>query len=159
LKEIRSSKAKHVRIVPSYSPGRKASAHTEDAIAATGKWRLVLPFKFGEVRTGSGVGSDCFIEFTPKTFFGPEMQLPGPAPDEVLFHELVHASRMMRGVYRHSFINQDYTDYEDYVAVSIENIYLSDKGQQNLRGSHGGGKRLTGRMRDEFMNNSQGINL
>src|SRR5262245_8518874 len=53
LKEIRSSETRHVRIVPSYGPGRKANTHTEDAVAATGKWRLVLPFKFGEVRTGS----------------------------------------------------------------------------------------------------------
>src|SRR5262249_51922112 len=162
LKEIRSSEAMDTRIVPYRGTGRDASADLEDPVAGTGKWRLVNPYKFGDLRTGSGVGSDALIEFTPEVFLGPDMRLPGHAPDEVLFHELVHASRIMRGVYRPSFINQEYDDYEEYVAICIANIYLSEKGQQTLKGDHDGsryGKRLRGRKLDDFMNNSQGINL
>jgi len=162
LEEIRSSEAMDVRIVPYRGTGRQAYADAEDEVAGTGKWRLVNPYKFGDVRTGSGVGSDALVEFTPEAFLGPDMRLPGHAPDEVLFHELVHASRIMRGVSRPSFVNREYDDYEEYVAISIANIYLSEKGQQILKGDHDGsrhGARLRGRRRDDFMNNSQDINL
>jgi len=160
LKEVRSSEAMDVRIVPYRGTGHDAWTIMEDEVAGTGKWRLVDPYKFGDIRTGTGVGSDALIEFTPEVFLGPDMRLPGHAPDEVLFHELVHASRIMRGVYRPSFINQDYEDYEEYVAISIANIYLSEKGQQTLKGDHNyRGVRLRGKKLDNFMNNSQDINL
>jgi NleD-like pathogen effector protein (putative zinc metallopeptidase) len=162
LKEIRSSDAMDVRIVPYRGRGRQAYTNMEDEVAGTAKWRLVNPYKFGDLRTGTGIGSDALIEFTPGAFQGPDMRLPGQAPDEVLFHELVHASRIMRGVYRSDFVNKEYDEYEEYVAIVVANIYLSEKGQWTLKGDHDSsryGARLKGKRLDDFMNNSQGINL
>jgi hypothetical protein len=86
------------------------------------------------------------------------MSLPGQAPDEVLFHELVHASRTMRGVVNSEYVNRDYEDQEEYLAIALANIYMSEKGQWVLRGDHFT-KRLTGKKLNGFMNNSQHVNL
>ena len=162
LAEIRSSEAMDVRIVPYRGKGRAAYANAEDDVAATARWRLVDPFKFGDLRTGTGVGSDSLVEFTPEAFLGPDMSLPGQAPDEVLFHELVHASRVMKGVFRGGFVNKEYDDYEEYLAIALANIYLSEKGQYVLKGDHDTsryGARLKGRRLENWMDNSQNVNL
>jgi hypothetical protein len=86
------------------------------------------------------------------------VNLPGQVADEVLFHELIHAARTMRGVVRQAFINQDYDDYEEYLAITLANIYLSEKGQVVFRADHYTA-RLNGRKRDNFIDNSQEVNL
>lgn len=51
-------------------------------------------------------------------------QNPGWEPDEVLFHEMVHAGRFLS--------NEDGpTKEEEYFAVLIANIYISEKGKSN----------------------------
>ena len=61
---------------------------------------------------------------------------PGDAPDDTLFHELAHATRMMHGRMTHLPIvgRGGYGNIEEYFATVITNIYLSDKGQTALRG-------------------------
>jgi NleD-like pathogen effector protein (putative zinc metallopeptidase) len=158
MAEIRSAEAYDVRIVPYRGHGREAFESMDDEVAGTARWRLVDPYKFGDLRTGTGTGSDSLIEFTPGVFEGPLMRLPAQAPDEVLFHELVHASRTMKGVKQSAFVNRDYDDREEYLAIALANIYLSEKGQQALRADHYT-TRLKGKERDNFMDNSQNLNL
>ncbi|MFL4977862.1 MAG: M91 family zinc metallopeptidase [Xanthobacteraceae bacterium] len=162
LAEIRSSRRRDVRIVPYRGTGRAAFESASNPVAATAKWRLVNPYKFGDVRAGKGTGSDSLIEFTPDAFKGRAMSRPGQAPDEVLYHELIHASRTMRGVVRQAFVNQDYDDHEEYLAIALANIYLSEKGQRVFRGDHyadANATRLKGWTRDNFLDNSQDVNL
>jgi hypothetical protein len=158
LAEIRASEDFDVRILPYRGKGRGAYESMVDDVAGTARWRLVNPYKFGDVRAGTGTGSDSVIEFTPGVFRGAAMRNPGAAPDEVLFHELVHASRTMRGVVRQAFVSQDYEDHEEYLAIALANIYLSDKGQRILRGDHFSAP-LKGWRRNEFLDNSQEVNL
>lgn len=57
-------------------------------------------------------------------------------PDDVLFHELVHALRMMRGMIDLVTI-RDWDNVEDLYAILLTNIYLSSNGRdRDLRGDH-----------------------
>jgi Effector protein len=93
--------------------------------------------------TGTGKGADVVI------FNSPEMSdprtrgrpsVPGVEPDEVLFHELVHASRQLRGVQTLSPVSGGYDNEEEYMAIIITDLYLSEKGKP-LRLGHGGAGR------------------
>ena len=57
----------------------------------------------------------------------------------MLFHELAHATRMLRGRQTHLPIQGrgGYGNIEEYFATVITNIYLSDKGLTELRGLYG----------------------
>jgi hypothetical protein len=160
LAEIRSVTDEEVFIVPYRGSKRQAyqSPRNDDGIAATGKGRLVNPRRFMNMTIGEGLGDDSIIEFTPDAFKGPKMSLPGQGPDEVLFHELVHASRTMRGVVNAEYVNRNYEDQEEYLAIALANIYMSEKGQWILRGDHDT-ERLMGKKLNGFMNNSQQVNL
>ena len=50
-------------------------------------------------------------------------------PDEVLFHELVHAARYLGGDFKKTPIPKmpEYDNEEEYFAVLITNIYISEK--------------------------------
>jgi len=113
------------------------------------------PFgKHYDGRVGTGNGADAIVNFTPGMWAGSKMRKPSNAPDEALFHELVHASRQGRGVQDSSYVDHGYDDSEEYLAVVLTNIYMSEKGQLVLVGNHGT-KPLQGAERDNFINNSQ----
>jgi Effector protein len=117
--------------------------------------RMANPFDENyDDRVGTGRGANAIVNFTPGMWTGSALRKPGNGPDEVLFHELVHASRQMRGVQDASYVDHDYDDSEEYLAVVLSNIYLSEKGQLVLVGDHGT-KPLQGVERDNFINNSQ----
>jgi hypothetical protein len=97
-----------------------------------------------------GTGSNCDIHFTPGR---PHEVGPGAKPDEVLLHELVHASRDMRGVRFKGSMNGDFDNEEEFIAILIDNIYLSEKGQTDIRANHKGHKRLPAGFRDHFLEN------
>jgi hypothetical protein len=80
-----------------------------------------------------GGSGKCFVD--PKTGI-PE---PGAAPEEVLFHELVHAFRMVYGKRdtRPLGNSPHYTNKEDFFAVLITNIFSSETNRP-LRASHQG---------------------
>src|SRR5260370_9467011 len=61
---------------------------------------------------------------------------PGFRPDEVLFHELVHITRMIGGRVTRVKVEGKggYGNIEEYFATVISNVYLSDEGQTKLRG-------------------------
>jgi len=50
----------------------------------------------------------------------------GAQPDAVLLHEMVHALRMMRGIFNGAPIGFLYLNEEEYFAILIANIYASE---------------------------------
>jgi hypothetical protein len=64
----------------------------------------------------------------------------GFQPDEILFHELVHAARYLGGDFKQTPIPKmpDYDNEEEYFTVLVTNIYSSEKGRSfaSFRKSH-----------------------
>ena len=96
--------------------------------------------------TGTGKGSDATIKFTPGIYgqagCHPEGTY-GSKADEVLFHEMIHALRMMQGKYNAIPLGDRYYGYEneeEYLAIIATNVYMSANGVDNdgLRGGHDG---------------------
>jgi hypothetical protein len=54
-------------------------------------------------------------------------------PDAVLFHELFHAARFMKGVANRRPVSQIFANQEEFLAVVVSNIYMSEKGEWMLR--------------------------
>lgn len=85
---------------------------------------------------------------------------PGSLPDDVLYHELVHATRAMLSKFDMTQVNKDYDNKEEYIAVLVTNIYLAEKAPDQkhpkLRSSHG---EHHSEMRDPagFLDNKEGI--
>jgi Effector protein len=116
----------------------------------------------------AGGQSDSLISFTPsmwgKPGFDPTTSLstgtsgisgPGSEPDEVLFHEMVHATRYMHGVSGERAVNKGYENQEEFFAVVLANIYLAEKGRMDLRASHHGHHTLMNPL--AFLENTQNI--
>lgn len=104
---------------------------------------------------GTGTGSDVEVHYTPNatlpacpprtstpvgcrpTWLGVDLM----SPDDLLVHELVHALRMLRG--QSDCIptrQEDYDNEEEFFAVLVANIYVSEKGNATaLRANHHGG--------------------
>jgi hypothetical protein len=80
----------------------------------------------GRPTLGSGTGSGVNIFFTARRHNGAE------GPDEVLLHELVHASRKVHGVLQRMPVTGDYGNQEEFLAVLVANIYRSEKGRDPL---------------------------
>jgi hypothetical protein len=102
---------------------------------------------------GTGKGGAAEIRFDPDKYGTPyqedplthvatgtgRLSGPGINPDETLFHEMVHASRVLNGVVDLRSVNQGYENRDDFLAVTLTNIYLSEKSSQNkLRTGHVG---------------------
>lgn len=65
---------------------------------------------------------------------------PADLRDEVLFHELVHTGRKLDGIYKLTPTTDaasPYQNVEDFIAILLTNIYMSEKGKRVFRGSHG----------------------
>jgi hypothetical protein len=101
---------------------------------------------------GTGLGSSVALHYNPeftdgvpacprdgKTTVGPCKLLLGAADekDDQLLHELVHAMREMRG--QMSLVptqNKQWENEEEFFAILVTNIYVSEKGQKILRATH-----------------------
>jgi hypothetical protein len=84
---------------------------------------------------GKGTGSDSLIFLTPERL---DVSGPGGAPDETLFHELVHAVRDTQGVSAVGFsMKKGFDNAEEFAAIVATNVYLSEKKQTLLRANHG----------------------
>jgi hypothetical protein len=91
---------------------------------------------------GTGKGASVIIYYSVRTWT--DTYFPhytdgeaGFQPDEVLFHELVHATRRIRGKETSVTVEgrPNFGDIEEYFATVIANIYLSEKGKEaRLRG-------------------------
>jgi Effector protein len=120
---------------------------------------------------GTGGGSSVTINFSPEMWGATgTAHFSGPAsdPDEVLCHELVHAGRQMNGKRHKRAVDGDYDNEEEFVSIVVTNIYLSEKKQVKLRGSHKTlkkreGDKIVARRHDllphpeRFLENPQGI--
>lgn len=116
-----------------YHTNAIAEAPAEDA-KAIGTY--VRHEKDGSIVRGSGLGADAEIYFSPDRL---RSRGPGMNPDEVLYHEMVHAVRFLRGISGSSFrMDNGYSNEEEFAAVTVTNVYLSEKKQTVLRAKHGG---------------------
>jgi fructose-specific component phosphotransferase system IIB-like protein len=92
----------------------------------------------GHRRVGTGDGSRSTIRYTPG-MWGPtgaaKIHTASFEPDELIYHEMVHASRQMRGVQLVRKV-KDYDDVEEYLAVVLTNIYMSENGKTVFLGDH-----------------------
>jgi Effector protein len=85
---------------------------------------------------GTGKGADVVLFFSAETWESKDAPKgPGFKPDEVLFHELVHVTRSLRGRMTHVGVEGGgYRNLEEYFATVITNVYLSEKEETRLRG-------------------------
>ena len=85
---------------------------------------------------GTGAGANVVLFFSAETWESTAAsEGPGFKADEVLFHELVHITRMIRGRETHTQVDGGgYGNIEEYFATVITNVYMSDKGLTRLRG-------------------------
>lgn len=95
---------------------------------------------------GTGEGADCYVTFVPGVWADTEGSVcrapgskfggPGSDPDTILFHELVHCYRVMTGsqvTYRITVDNNTDQKYEEFLAILIANIFMSDRKDALLR--------------------------
>jgi Effector protein len=85
---------------------------------------------------GTGIGSHAIIKFSPANI--KRKVVFDRRPDTVLFHELVHALRIMQGL-RNPIPTGDikWMNEEEFLAVVITNVYMSAGGSKQLRGGYG----------------------
>ncbi|MGO8816225.1 MAG: M91 family zinc metallopeptidase [Terriglobia bacterium] len=145
-----------------------ADAQPDDEAAATmsGKWAYRTDRRFDPVPdlsllrsllglpqeplVGTGAGSNASVHISPQMWgYGNTCGRPpaqaGSSPVQVLFHELVHAYRMVRGHF-HSFPTTGpqrmYDNEEEFFAVVLTNILISDPTyhgpNRTLRSDHQG---------------------
>jgi hypothetical protein len=87
---------------------------------------------------GTGKGADVVLYYSPENWeVKDRTNGPGFEPDEVMFHELVHVTRMLRGKLTLFPVTGGggYRNEDEYLATTIANLYLSEKGK-NLRGAY-----------------------
>jgi hypothetical protein len=172
LAELRRTNNR-VRIIPNWdftsvnshtspwNPTRETTGEMEDWIAATAKGEWVLPDDVDDDTVGTGAGISSSVEFTP-FMYRPTGGDPWSAPDRALYHELVHASRKMRGVASDPSVNKGYKNREEYIAIILANIYLSEKGWEKFIGNHSSQSRgaiLSGEDAANFLHNPQHVNV
>jgi len=84
-------------------------------------------------------GTNATVFFLPH-MWGPQgtsgISGPGSNADEILFHEMIHGARQMRGIFKTPPVGQSYTKEEEDLAVVLSNIYLAEKKQRDLRANY-----------------------
>jgi hypothetical protein len=138
--------------------GRGAGAYWDD------KGRMVPTTRDDKYdRSGTGDGSDVHVKYSPRIYRGSGCYggVFGSQPDEILFHELVHAYRMMQGLYNPVPTKTadlwNYLNEEEWLAILIANIYIAAKNslQNQLRADHEGHTKLEAPLNSSvgFLNN------
>jgi hypothetical protein len=120
---------------------RNASANEWDFRAATPQGETELDSN-GQVwqvqhhsETGTGGGTGVVVRYSRGTWT--HGHHGGDHPDEVLFHELSHAYRSVRGHSLMRGVDSEYPNQEEFWATLNTNIYISAKGAgMPLRGSY-----------------------
>jgi hypothetical protein len=103
---------------------------------------------------GVGGGSPTTIEYHPANYrelIKRRRRIdPGYAPDEVLFHELVHAMRAMLAKRSGETVWEDLRmdDMEEFCSILAANIYRQERGFTAVRRNHWGHDRLVGDLLD-----------
>jgi|SRR5262245_35796843 len=103
---------------------------------------------------GAGGGSPVTIEYHPATYREVIRRKgridPGDGPGEVLFHEMMHAMRMMLAKFSDTTVFENFRmdDFEEFCAIVAQNIYRQERGFTSLRRDHWGHARLEGDLLD-----------
>ncbi|HJQ56237.1 MAG TPA: M91 family zinc metallopeptidase, partial [Vineibacter sp.] len=84
------------------------------------------------------------LQYSPELWLANDQgrMYPGYRPDEVLFHEMVHAYRFARFGYNalnHAPL-RDNDDHEEFLAEQLMNVYRSDKKAQKFKHNYRTGK-------------------
>ena len=85
--------------------------------------------RFIVIGTGKGGGSSVRLHFSADLPYSDDGSI-GSEPDEVLFHEMVHALRMLQGELQAvptGTQDDQYHNVEEFFAVLVTNIYMSEK--------------------------------
>ncbi|MEI2773972.1 MAG: hypothetical protein V9G98_25745 [Candidatus Competibacter sp.] len=120
--------------------GTKDSNYVDASKRGT-QGKTCLPEKKSDEVEGTGKGADAIIAFRPERWSGGTPKIngregPGSAADEILIHELVHASRIVRGVRNSCFgAPRGWNDYEEFVAITLCNVFSSEN-NRGLRFGH-----------------------
>ncbi len=95
----------------------------------------------------TGGGSNVQLFFTPGEWGGKSgcfAACAGTQADEALFHEMVHAQRIMQGLYnRIPTVNAGYDNEEEFLAIVTANVYISAKGGTRFVADHASCRPLT----------------
>lgn len=91
-------------------------------------------------KAAQGGGSNALVFFTPGEWGGKSgcfAGTAGAAPDDVLLHEMVHALRIMQGLYNPvPTRNTSYTNEEEFLAIEVGNVYISANNKTHLVAGH-----------------------
>src|SRR5262249_30007406 len=90
-----------------------------------------------------GGGSSVLIRFdpierAPGRKCPPPPGQPASGTDDTLMHEMLHGLRQMVGQWDGSSIGLDYDTIEEFYAILLTNIYMSERGKPQLRKNHHG---------------------
>jgi hypothetical protein len=142
---------------------REISRRTDNMVRIVPDWDHSASSGTDETVIDDEINAD--VEFTAGSYKDSEKTgKPGYKDDEILYHELVHALRRIAGEGRRwrRSMNQNYHNSEEYLAIVLTNIYLSDKKQTLFVGDHLSAEKtkpLTSWQRDHFLENSQNVDL
>jgi hypothetical protein len=146
-----------MKIIPYEQAQINAFASAKDLLHATRKGQAersgangqVLLDAHGKPIVGKGGGSDSDVSYTPvmwRKYCNQHKHghKSGAQPDEILFHEMVHATRQMRGIFNPMPLGFLYDTEEEFFAILLANIYASETGRPiDLRSDHHGFEHLT----------------
>ena len=138
--------------------GSKSGQALLQAISDSGFWVTIQPLNWTECNAHGAPYSEvqktrifkAIVKFDPGVFakgshcFEAKLGTKynrGGLPDEVLFHELVHAMRACTGTRNKQPISGGlwrYGDTEEFFAVVVTNIYISEGAKQGSSGIRGG---------------------
>jgi hypothetical protein len=110
--------------------------------------KTCLPEKKSDEVKATGKGANTIVVFRPERWAGGTkypsgFEGPGSAADEILIHELVHASRYVRGVANPCFgAPSGWDDYEEFIAITMCNVFSSQT-RRKLRFGHLGFEKLS----------------
>ena len=155
---------KSITIRPMNDPTQVNAYTTNEAVSSTRKGSLVIACDgMGTVlaqRSGTGTGSSSTIEYSPETFTPGDplyhqnrqngkhaMGSHGLSPDEILFHELVHAIAASHGTLNCTPMVDGFDNMDDFRAILFTNIYSSETGRKLRKNHHGHSELVT----DKFM--------